>query len=178
MDRIVKQLLANAIMSQTTRNYQHQATTLQNVTEWLKAVQAKHPDKLQHVTDDAILGLQSLHTAIIRAVMERVVEIQETEQGKKRKIPDIIQQVHSELGLTREWDQALVHQQEQAEVSQPTQPLVEGNKPGPAPSKMTKAQRKKARKQQAVDPKLLEEQEEMLRKSRERFLQQKEGKSE
>ena len=154
---------------------QQHTTTLQNVTEWLRALQAAHPDQtIQHVTDDAILGLQLLNTAVVRQVMERAVELHEQQQDddndkKKRKVADIVEQVHDELGLSSEWKQAM-----QVRTQATAAPQLQPQDAKAPAAKMTKAQRKKARKQQAVDPKLLQEQEEILRQTRERMLQQKE----
>lgn len=155
-------------------NKQHQTTTLQNVTEWLKAVQAAHPDHIQHVTDDAVVGLQTLHTAVVQHVMERAVALHEetlvaTNGKKKRKVEDIMNQVHAEMGLTKEW----IHAQEAIAAAAQVEEEVEASAKPLASKKMSKAQRRRARKLQAVDPKMLQEQEEMLRKTRERMLQQK-----
>ena len=141
-----------------------QATTLEHLTEWVRAVQAAHPDKIKHVTDDALLGLQTLHSTVVREIMQEAVEIEENDQesgrSKKRRAVEILDQAHHNLGLTDEWQQALSLQEE-------------SKKEAPVPTKMTKAQRKRARK--TIDPTLLKQQEMMLQQSKERALQQKEA---
>ena len=158
-------------MSEGAKHH-HQTTKLQNVTDWLQAVQAAHPDKIQHVTDDAIVGLQTLHTEVVRSVMQRAVERHEIaeDEGRKRKVPDILKQVHAELGLGKEWNQA-VASREQAAAKQRNL-KHNAKEETKALAKTTKAQRKRARKQAFEDPKLLQEQDEMLRKSQERLLKQ------
>ena len=159
-----------------------QASTLPNVTDWLKAVaaqQAKGDDdnngasdasrrstRIKQVTDEAILGLQMLHTAVVREIMQRAIDTQEREEeearagkGKKRKVIDILQQAHQDLDLTNEWEEALAFQNN----------MNANNAP-----KQVKAQRKKARKH--IDPNLLEQQELMLKKSLDKAMQEKDAK--
>ena len=141
-------------------------TTLSNVTEWIRAVQAEHPNTLRHVTDEALVGLQALHTAIVREIMQRAVDLSE-EGAKKRKVATLFQEAHAQLGLGEEWEQALAHHHRGQKQQQQESALGETKH-------MTKAQRKKARKQ-PVDQKSLEDQERMFEQARKRLEQNEKG---
>lgn len=152
-------------------------TTLSNIAEWIRAVQGEHHsdnnNSLRHVTDEALLGVQQLHTAVVRQLVERAVDLldqneqQQQEQSsgtnKKRKVVTLFQEAHAQWGLESEWEKALAYQQKQ---QQSAQGEASSNKAS------TKAQRKRARKQ-PVDPESLEEQERMFEQARKRLEQKK-----
>uniref|UniRef100_A0A7S3L6E7 Uncharacterized protein n=1 Tax=Amphora coffeiformis TaxID=265554 RepID=A0A7S3L6E7_9STRA len=145
-------------------------TTLSNVTEWIKAVQAAHPpNTMCHVTDEALLGLQTLHSAVVREIMERAVDLSEEETTPKRKIATLLQEAHEQLGIGTEWEQALAHHH----LEQQHQPESSASSSTSNAKTMTKAQRKKARKQ-PVDQKSLEDQERMFEQARMRLKQKRE----
>ena len=153
-------------------------TTLSNVTEWIKAVQTAHPpNTLTHVTDEALLGLQTLHTAVVREIMQRAVDLSEEESSAqpKRKIATLLQDAHEQLGVEVEWDQCLAHHHREQHQQKQEQQKQESSSLYTSDTKsMTKAQRKKARKQ-PVDQKSLEEQERMFEQARKRLEQTEKG---
>jgi len=157
-------------------------TALSNITEWIRAVEAaRPPHTLRHVTDEALLGLQTLHTATVREIMQRAVDLSEEEQGTnpKRKIAALLQDVHEQLGLGSQWEEALAyhhhhhhhhHHREQDHHHQQQQQKLSSVSSSTCDTKptMTKAQRKKARKQ-PVDQKSVEDQERMFEQARMRL---------
>ena len=134
------------------------AVPLRKVVDWLQKIQMDHPDTVRSVSDDAVYGLQVLHTIAVREIMQRMVDKVECAENKKRKHLDTLQEVHEELQLRE-------HLQTAKEIQKNQQPMAK-----------TKAQNqnKRARKV-AMDPKLAEQQECMLQQARERALQQHSG---
>lgn len=127
-----------------------------NLTNWLKAIAEEHEDSLKGgVSAEACIGLQTIHTALIREIMKRSVEKQEEgdDRGKKRKFRDSVTSVMEEFGLESFWEDATaLCEREQAKSST-----------GP----------KRKSKKKKMDQSLLDEQERMFQQSRDLALQKR-----
>lgn len=177
-------------MSKTKRSH---ATSLTNVAEWLRAVVAaesptnndKNNDKVDddddgncrlgrdgEISTQAFLGLQELHTALVREIMKRSVEKLEddaTASGggggrKKGSFRDAVRQVVQELGLEEPWEDVWNICEEQHKKEQAQQEKGDNDKKGT---------KKKSRKRKVQDESLLAEQELLFQQSKELALQQR-----